>query len=88
MSTKTTATRAKRSDRVMDQLVKRINARSHRDGLSSKYCALIDQLTLLEWMDRTPAARRREVNRLRRDCVRVGAAWQKARDKCERLGAE
>jgi len=88
MSAKTTATRAKRCDRVMDQLVKGINARSQRDSLNSKYCALIDQLTLLEWMDRTPADRRREVNRLRRECVRVGAAWQKARDKCERLSAE
>jgi hypothetical protein len=88
MNARTTATRAKRSNDVMDRLVKGINARSQRDSLNSKYCALIDQLTLLEWMDRTPAARRREVNRLRRECGRVGAAWQKARDKCERLSAK
>jgi hypothetical protein len=88
MNAKTTATRAKRSNDVMDRLVKGINARSQRDSLDRKYFALTDQLTLLEWMDRTPAARRREVNRLRRERVRVCTAWQKARAKCERLSAE
>jgi len=39
---------------------------------------------LLEWMDRTPADRKREVNRLRREYHRVGAAWYKAHTKCER----
>lgn len=88
MSAKTKTPRAKRSDRVMDQLVKRINARAHRDSLSSKYCVLMDQATLLEWMDRTPADRRREVQRLHRERIRIAIAWQKARDKCERLSAK
>jgi hypothetical protein len=88
MSAKTTATRAKRGDSAMDQLVKRINARSHRDSLGAEYHVLMDQLKLLEWMDRTPADRRREVNRLYRECNRKAVAWQKARDKCERLSAE
>lgn len=88
MNAKTKTPSAKRSDRVMDRLVKRINARSHRDSLISQYHALRDQRRLLEWMDRTPADRRREVNRLYRECDRVAAAWQKASDKCERLSAE
>ena len=79
---------AKRSDRVMDQLVKGIKARSHRDSLASKYHELWDQLKVLQWMDRTPEERRREVKRLWRECDRAAAAWQKARDKCERLSAK
>lgn len=88
MNTKTTTPGAKRSDRVIDRLVKRTNARAHRDGLVSQYYALMDQRKLLEWMDRTPADRRREINRLYRECNRVAVAWQKASDKCERLGAK
>ena len=88
MNAKTKAPNAKRSDSAIDQMVKRINARSHRDSLSAEYHVLMDQLKLLEWMDRTPADRRREVNRLYRECHRKAVAWQKARDKCERLSAE
>jgi hypothetical protein len=88
MNAKTKAPNAKRSDSAMDQLVKRINARSHRDSLSAEYHVLMDQLKLLEWMDRTPADRRREVNRLYRECNRKAVAWQKAHDKCERLSAK
>lgn len=88
MNAKTTATRAKRSDRVADQLVKRIMALSHRDGLSGKYYALNKRLELLMWMDRTPAERRREIARLSRERNRTVVAWQKADDKYERLSAK
>jgi len=88
MNAKTKAPNAKRSDSAIDQMVKRINARSHRDSLSAEYHVLMDQLKLLEWMDRPPADRRREVNRLYRECNRKAVAWQKARDKYERLSAE
>lgn len=88
MNAKTKTPSAKRSDRVMDRLVKRVKARSHRDSIASKYYLLMDQLKVLQWMDRTPAERRREVKRLGRECDRVAAAWQKASDKCERLSAE
>lgn len=88
MNAKTTAARAKRSDRVMDQLVKRMEARSHRDGLSGKYHALNKRLELLTWMDRTPAERRREIARLSRETHRTAVAWLKAHAKCERLSAK
>lgn len=88
MSAKTKAPNAKHSDSATDQFVKRMNALSHRDSLSAEYHVLMDQLKLLEWMDRTPADRRREVNRLYRECHRKAVAWQKARDKYERLSAK
>ena len=88
MNTKTTTPNAKRSDRVVDMFVKRIEARSCRDSLSDQYHMLMDQLKVLQWMDRTPADRLREIKRLRRECERTAAAWQKAYDKCERMGAK
>lgn len=88
MNAKTTATRAKRSHRVADTFVKRIYARAHRDALEAQSLALANQVRLMEWMDRTPAERRREVNRLYRECRRNTVAWRKASDKCERLGAK
>jgi len=84
MNAKTKAPGAKRSGDLMDQLVKAVKARSCRDSLDAQCRALMAQRMLLEWMDRTPADRKREVNRLRREYHRVGAAWYKAHTKCER----
>lgn len=83
MNAKTTATRAKRK-RTVDYFAP-LHALNERDRIGTEYWKTFRQQELLEWMDRTPAERRREVERLRRKVCRLGTQWGKADQKYRKV---
>ena len=83
MNAKTTATRAKRGH-SRDYLAP-LHALNERDRIGTKYLKTVRQQELLEWMDRMPAERQREVQRLKREVRSLHTKWSKADHKYQKV---
>ncbi len=62
-----------------------LHALNERDSIGTEYWKTLRRQELLEWMDRTPAERRREVQRLKREVRSLHTKWSKADRKYKKI---